>query len=132
MTIMGLDVGMERIGIALGDDMLRIASPWGVVSTKPEGRCFEQLHELIKKEGVEKVIIGMPKLLQMRDQATEQQRWIEAWSGKLYDALGIEYVFEDETLSTQLAQRWQIEQGGKGKRDDLAAVAILQGYFDRA
>ena len=132
MTIMGLDVGMERIGVALGDSDLKIASPWGTVQAKPEVRSFAELKALLQKERVERVVVGVPHLLSKREQATEQQAWIRAWADRFHDTCGVEVVFEDETLTSQLAQRWQIEQGGKGKRDDLAAVAILQGYFDRA
>jgi RNase H-fold protein (predicted Holliday junction resolvase) len=42
-----------------------------------------------------------------------------------------EVVYEDETLTTAMAAGYQRERGEKGKRDDLAAMAILQGYFDR-
>lgn len=132
MTYLGLDVGSERIGVAMGDSEMKLASPIETLATKPEARCFAHLAELIRKERVGGVVVGVPRLLVKRDQATEQQAWIYAWAERFYDACGVRPLFEDETLTSQLAERWQREQGGRGKRDDLAAVAILQGFFDRS
>ncbi len=129
MHILGLDIGAARIGVAMGNDETRLASPWGTLEAHPEERCFAKLQTLIEQEGIERLVIGLPHLLQKREQATEQQKTICAWVERFSSPL--EVVFEDETLSTVLAQRWQREQGGRGKRDDLAAYAILQSYLDR-
>ncbi len=131
MTLLGLDVGEARIGIALGDSLVRIASPWGIVEAQPETQAFLQLQELIKREGVGRIVIGMPHLLREPGHETEQQRHIRAWAARFEKMTDVPYIFADETLTTALAARWQNERQQKGKRDDLAAVAILQAYLDR-
>ncbi len=131
MTILGIDVGGERLGVAIGDTETRLASPWGVVAARPEAKAFAALAELLHTERVERVVIGVPFLLAKREQSTAQQETIRAWADRFHDTCKIDVVFEDETLSTALAATWQHDQGGKGKRDDLAALAILQSYLDR-
>lgn len=128
--MLGLDIGSARIGVAIGDTETRLASPWGTVDARSEDRGFLALIDLIKKEGIERLVIGLPKLLRERSQATEQQKHIQEWAKRFQDAYAIDVIFEDETLTTALAARWQHEQSQKGKRDDLAALAILQSYLD--
>ncbi len=131
MTILGLDVGEARIGLAVGDSTILIASPWGILEAQPEAQAFAKLQELIKQERVERIVIGMPYLLREPGHETEQQRQIQAWTDRFQKMISVPCVFADETLSTALAARWQNERQQKGKRDDLAAVAILQAYLER-
>lgn len=131
MTLLGIDVGSERLGVSIGDSDTRLASPWGVIAAKPEEKAFAALKNLIQTERVQKVVVGMPRLLRKRDQKTTQQERIFAWTARFHDTYQGEIVFEDETLSSALAATWQRDQGGRGKRDDLAALAILQAYLDR-
>lgn len=131
MTILGLDVGEARIGLAVGDSTILIASPWGILDAQPEAQAFAKLQQLITQERVERIVIGMPYLLREPGHETEQQRQIRAWVERFEKTVRVPCVFADETLSTALAARWQNERQQKGKRDDLAAVAILQAYLDR-
>ena len=131
MNILGFDIGEQRIGVAIGSDETHIASPLGIFDAKPEEKCFLQLLILLQQESIGKCVIGFPRLLNHRSQETEQQHRIRAWAERFRAFSGQEILFEDETLSTALAERWQHEQGGRGKRDDLAATVILQSYLDR-
>lgn len=131
MTILGLDVGEARIGLAVGDSTILIASPWGILEAQPEGQVFAKLQDLIRQERIERIVIGMPYLLREPGHETDQQRQIRAWAERFEKMVTVPCVFADETLSTALAARWQNERQQKGKRDDLAAVAILQAYLDR-
>ena len=131
MTLLGLDVGEARIGLAMGDSAIRIASPWGIVEAQPEALAFARLRDLITRERVERIVIAMPRLLREPSHETEQQRQIRAWVERFEKMIDVPCAFADETLSTALAARWQNERQQKGKRDDLAAVAILQAYLDR-
>lgn len=131
MIVAAFDVGGARIGVALGTEEVGIASPWGIIDAKPEETCKERMYAFLQKEGVEKIVIGMPELLRERGSATQQQEHIRAWAERMFAGDSREVVYEDETLTTAMAAGYQRERGEKGKRDDLAAMAILQGYFDR-
>lgn len=131
MNVLGLDIGAARIGVALGNTETRLASPVAVVPARPEEQAFAELAKLIRAEGVRSVIIGMPRLLSHPEHETEQQAQIQAWAQRFTTRISVPIVFADETLSSALAGRWQQERQEKGKRDDLAALAILQSYLDR-
>lgn len=130
MRILGLDYGSARIGVALGDDETRVATPWKVLANEEIEDVLLRLHELIAREGVERIVVGVPRPLADQSRETDQAREIRAFIKRL-KADGFDAVEEDETLTSKVAAQQAREQGIKGKRDDLAAAAILQTYLDK-
>ena len=129
MRILGIDFGDVRIGLALGDSEARIASPLDVLVVKNEEQVIHDLLDLLQQERIEKVVIGIPHSLRDRGRS-EQARRIMNFAEKLREA-GIDVMEEDETMTSKLAAHQAMEAGLKGKRDDLAAAAILQSYLDK-
>lgn len=130
MRILGLDYGHVRIGVALGDTETKIASPLMVVDHESVEDALDRLVSLAKTEGVTRFVIGVPAPLFDQSRETDQAREIRDFAGRLR-AQGVEVVEENETWTTKLAERQTRELGQKGKRDDLAAAAILQTYLDK-
>ena len=130
MRVLGLDVGEARIGVALGDTESRIASPWAVVDAKDSAKAMVEIRKIIDTERAEKVIVGMPKRLHNVNEATAQQQSIQIFIDAL-QILGVPVETEDETWTSKIASRQMIERGERGKRDDLAAVAILDTWLNR-
>lgn len=130
MRWIGLDYGSARIGIALGDDITRIASPWETLPNTHDESVLFALKQLCKKELAEGIVIGMPRLLKDTTQITEQQKEINQFIQQL-KSIGLPVEIQDETFSSVEAAKQQREIGGKGKRDDLAAAIILQSFLDR-
>jgi putative Holliday junction resolvase len=127
---MGIDYGRKRIGVALGDTETGLAGPWGVVVNQHPDQAMRELIALAKQEGVERFVIGIPKPLGDRSRETDQAQEIRVFAKQL-ENVGLSVVEEDETLTSALAARQVQEMGEKGKRDDLAATAILQTYLDK-
>lgn len=130
MRWIGLDYGDARIGVALGDDDTRIASPWETLTNTHDEALFDTIQSLMKREGAEGIIVGVPRLLKDTSQQTMQQQIIREFIQAL-KARQITVQEVDETFSSYTAAQQQRELGKKGKRDDLAATVILQQYFDR-
>ncbi|MCI0479463.1 Holliday junction resolvase RuvX [Candidatus Uhrbacteria bacterium] len=129
MRVLGIDYGARRVGIALGDTATGIASPWDVVSGADRLELLRRLHETIALEGVDAVVVGVPRPLRDRTRETAQAKEIRAFIEDLR-AQGVTVEEADESLTSKLAQVQMRERGEKGKRDDLAAAAILQGWLD--
>lgn len=129
MRVLGIDYGSARVGVAIGDTDSCIASPWSVLQNKDGDRLISDIKALIQAESIEKVIVGVPHVLHDTSVETKQARSIldvvERWKGA-----GIEVETIDESLTSRIAARQMIERGERGKRDDLAAAAILQGWLD--
>lgn len=129
MRLLGLDYGSARIGVALGDDVTKVATPWNVIVNEDMEDVFLRLHELASREGAERIVVGIPRPLADQARETAQAKEIRQFIQRL-TLDGFDVVEQNETLTSKIAADQVKEMGGRGKRDDLAAAAILQAYLD--
>lgn len=130
MRILGIDFGAKRIGLALGDTEARLASPWAVLRYDHRNDAVREIKKIIEAEKIEKIVVGMPYPFIGPERETEQIKLVRGFMDDLR-VLGLAMEEADERLSSQLAIRFMHERGEKGKRDDLAAAAILQTWLDK-
>ena len=133
--VMGLDVGTKRIGIALSDFLLLTAQPCETISREPEITATGKIVELCTENSVRKIVIGLPKNMNgsIGHQAKDCIEFSNMLKKKLPD---IEFIFEDERLSSRQAENILAQQGkkytkNKGLVDLESACIILQQYLDR-
>lgn len=141
MRVLGIDYGSKRVGIALGDTETRIANAWEVLSNDNglDGLA-SRIADLAEREDAEKIVVGIPKPLQDASLENDQVREIRGFILALKET-GLDVVEWDEGLTSKIAA--QQEQEGRpltaagrpsskgGKRDDLAAAAMLDGWLSR-
>lgn len=137
MRFLAIDLGTKRIGLAIGDDESRIASPLKVIETHSPDAEVNSIAKLIKSEGIDRVVIGLP--LNMDDTLGPAAKQVMQWSKKLAET-GTQLVFVDERLSSfaaegQLNERKRAgEKLTRGKKkqqlDALAAAGFLQEFLD--
>ena len=130
MRILGIDYGSARVGVALGDTETKIASPWRVIANEDVEETIDRLGEIAKQERVEQFVVGIPRPMADQMRVTDQAIEIRAFIEQL-KRLGLPIEEENETLSSAMAEKQMHEMGEKKKRDDLAAMIILQSYLDR-
>jgi len=130
MRVLGIDYGSRRVGVALGDTETRVASPWDVITTDSRLDLMRRIHEMVELEKIGTVVVGVPQPLRDRKRETDQAKEIRSFIKDL-KAQGVPVVEADETLSSKLAASQMRERGESGKRDDLAAAAILQSWLDK-
>lgn len=130
MRVLGVDYGAARVGLALGDTETRIAAPWGVVSRKDDEQVIGAIREMVSREEIALIVVGVPRPLANQQRTTDQTKRVLVFADQLRST-GLDVREENETWSTSLAAKQGIEAGFRGKRDDLAAANILQGYLDR-
>ena len=133
--VMGLDVGTKRIGIAMSDFLLLTAQPAETIQREPEQNAVEKIAQLCRSNKVKKIVIGLPKHMNgtLGEQAQDCMDFADMLKKKLPD---IEYIFEDERLSSRQAENILAMQGkkytkNKGLVDLKSACIILQQYLDR-
>ena len=61
MTILGLDIGEKRTGVAISNEVSSLCTPLEYISSKDN--FLEKISNIIQEKKVEKIIIGLPKLL---------------------------------------------------------------------
>ncbi len=127
-TLIGLDVGEKRIGVAVADTAVRIAVPFDTVEV--DGAEIETIAEIVLKEGAETIVVGYPR--NQQGEATAQTNYVEGFAKRL-EYLAKEIVFQDESLTSVLAEQRLIAYKrpySKGDIDAQAAAIILQDYVE--
>ena len=138
MRTLAIDLGSRRVGFALSDEGGRFATPYEVFNVTSPAQAAERANRIIEKEGVERVVVGLP--LNMDDSLGPAARQTIAWGRDLARRTGKRVIFVDERLSSFEAEQGIIERkrGGekitrKRKReqlDALAAAGFLQSFLD--
>jgi putative Holliday junction resolvase len=103
VKVMALDYGSARTGVAVSDPTGTLARPLGVVERAGTDSGLAELRRLVREEGVERVVVGMP--LTMRGTRGEQAAETERFADSLRSAVDVPVEFFDERFTTDLAQR---------------------------
>jgi putative Holliday junction resolvase len=121
VKVLALDYGPARTGVAVSDPTGTVARPVCVVEQAGSPAGLARLVELVRAEGAERVVVGMPLTLRgtRGAQATETERFVQT----LRAALEVSVETFDERFTTTLAGP------GEGK-DARAAAHLLSGYLE--
>ncbi len=120
---LSIDWGKKRIGLALGDSETRLASPFCVVAQASE------IIDIINKEKIDYLIIGQPiKMSGASDKFTEG---FEEFLDFIKNNCDKPIELIDERLTSKAADALSGTKKTKASRDSLAAMLILQSYFDK-
>lgn len=132
MTLMALDVGERRIGIAISDSGI-LATPHSVLQRKSKKEDFDRLQRLIDELNVKRVIVGMPYSLSGHETMGPQARRVKKYAEALAKNIPAPIEYFDESYSTADAEAYLTAAGKKKTPIDAAAAAvILQNYLDAA
>jgi putative Holliday junction resolvase len=130
--LLAIDFGQKRTGIAVTDTLQIIAQG---LTTIPSSEVINFIQDYLKKEKVDKFIVGYPK--QMNNQPSEALRYVNPFIKKLDKTFNdIPIVQFDERFTSKMAQQAMID-GGLGKKarqnkamvDQISATIILQSYM---
>lgn len=131
MNILAIDFGTKNIGLAWCDTAIGVVLPYGQV--KGEKGKVKELAELIKKEKIDKVVIGLP--VGLNGAENENTKRIRAFAEELKNEIDAPVEFANEMFSSQEADR----MGGGGapstklgaSRDEKSAMIILGSYLEK-
>jgi putative Holliday junction resolvase len=129
-----LDLGEKTIGLALSDTLLMVATPMQTLKRGKFSADAQILGELIAKQGVGGLVVGLPLNMDGSDGPSAQSA--RAFGRNFAAKSPLPIVFQDERLSTSAVTRTLLEADTSRKRrgevvDKMAAAYILQGALDR-
>ena len=130
MKILAIDYGKKWIGIAISDDPPPFFKGWGGKLAFPyktlenNEKLFSELNDIIKKEEIYKIVIGLPLNKEMKP--TAQTEEVERWAEKLARQINISLEFYNEIFTTKEA-----EKSGAKNQHSAAAAILLQSYLDK-
>lgn len=136
----GLDVGDKTVGIAVSDPLGITAQ--GVMTLERVGirKDTGKILDMVKEYDCDTIVIGLNKKLDGTDsiQTEKMYEFRTMLENKMRSTgmKGIEVVWQDERLTTVMAERVLLEANmdrfeRKKVVDKQAAVLILQSYLDR-
>lgn len=130
--ILAVDWGRRRIGLALSDPTGVLASGLPTLEIHGEAEAVARVADTIREVGADAVVVGLPLLLS--GSRGEAALAAERFARLLHEACGLEISLYDERLTSALAKRRMQEvgskaRGRKGKVDQGAAVALLEGWL---
>ncbi|MEX1211300.1 MAG: Holliday junction resolvase RuvX [Balneolaceae bacterium] len=130
--LIGVDVGVKRIGVARTDPLQLSVNP---VATWSPAEVMDRIGEIVKEGPVAAFVVGWP--LHSDGREGESTRMVSRFVNQLektFPGIPVEQV--DERYSSQQAMELLIETGvprnkraEKGMLDQAAAVLILHHYM---
>ena len=133
-TILAFDFGTRRIGVAVGNTLIRIAHPLTTIDKSSAEARFAAIADLIAQWRPGALIVGRP--VHADGAAHAMTDLAEKFARQLEGRFAIPVARADERYSTREATTALANVAGtrpearKAARDAVAAQLILQAWFD--
>ena len=127
-SIICLDVGEKRIGVAVADRAINIAVAYDTIVV--DGDELKKIADIVIREGVRTIVVGYPR--NQQGETTAQTSYVERFASQLKD-MAASIVFQDESLTSVMAENRLIAMKKpytKGDIDAQAAAIILEDYLE--
>ncbi len=134
MRLLGVDFGTKRVGLAVSDSLGLLAHPYTTLVRTTRDKLFAELVEIIVREKVQAVVLGLP--LDLDGQETETTRQVRNFAASLARRMDVPIHFQNEALSSKTAEDQLRLSGRRGFKksavlDQQAAVIILTDYLEQ-
>jgi putative Holliday junction resolvase len=122
-TVLGFDFGLKRIGVAVGNTLLKQAQPLTIITAATNDAKFTTIAALVEQWQPARCVVGLPR----HPDGVEHEMTIRCrrFANQLHGRFGVVTVLVDERYSSAVISH---------RRGDLidaqAAAIILQQYFD--
>lgn len=131
--VLGLDVGLRRVGVAVSDPLGITAQGLETLQRKNKKHDLAFLDRVIREYDVREIVVGLP--LRMSGAEGTQAEKIRAFADDLRKRFQLPVHLWDERLTSAEANRLlretelSIDKRGKAV-DRMAAILILQGWME--
>ncbi len=131
---MGIDYGTKRIGLSVGDDNLRMATPLRMLPTCPIAiDTITAIIAIAREYMADEFVVGLP--LNMDDSEGPQAKLTRQFGDQLASVAQAPVHYWDERLTSREAQMKLVETGltrakKKARLDGVAAQILLQGFLE--
>ncbi len=142
-TILSVDYGRARIGLAIATAEARLARPLTTLERINRNEDMRRLRELVREHEVKQIVVGLPLLLDgTRGEMAEEA---ERFAQRARKQIGVPVEMVDERLTSWEAERLLEEEFGKKYHDEsekkkkaanekptvdsVAAAVILREYL---
>jgi len=133
-AILGIDYGSKRMGLAVSDLSLTIATSYKILYRKELTHDLSELKNIIKEKEIGAIIMGLP--LQMNGAEGDIAAEVRKFAEILKENFNIPLLLWDERLSSSAVESFLIKEVDLSRKkrakvlDATAAAYILQGALD--
>ena len=131
-TILGIDYGLKRIGVAVGNTLTQHAEPLVIIQNTSETNSIQRICQIAREWSAHELVLGLPR---HPDGTPHEITQICLDMQKtLTNATQLPVHLVDERYSSAVLTN-DIQTNARGQtrpkpQDDLAAAIILQQYLD--
>ncbi|MBY0577030.1 MAG: Holliday junction resolvase RuvX [Gallionellaceae bacterium] len=132
-TLLAFDFGTKRIGVAVGNMLLRCANPLTMIDEEKTDARFAKIAVLLAEWQPGALVVGLPG----NDDGTphELTALCRRFANRLKGRFNLPVILVDERYTSLSASAQLNEEGVHGRKqknliDQYAAQQILQAYFD--
>lgn len=125
----GLDLGEKRIGVALGDSAIGMASPLSTVQV--DGTEIIRLQRVLLEHDATDLVVGLPRNSEGAE--TRQSQLVREFVKLRLEGLAVPIHFQDESATSVIAEQRLQARGkpyAKGDIDAEAASIVLQDFLE--
>ena len=127
-SVLSLDVGRKRIGLAGCDALGRTVTPIAALRRGAFEDDQRQISQLCNQRGVSALVVGLP--LDDRGEPTVQARHCRRYGLRLAQTLALPLAFVNEHSSSWAAgERHQLHGDRSGRLDSAAAALLLEQWL---
>lgn len=135
MKSIGLDLGSVTCGVAISDELGMIARTYDTIRFEADdyNQALTKVIEICQKEHVTNIVLGNPKHMNGDEGIRSQISY--KFKEELEKRANLTVTLLDERLTTVVAERSMLSadfsrKKRRQKKDEVAAVTILQDYLD--
>lgn len=124
-TILGLDVGSRRIGLARINAFAKLSEPLPEIDLE-RSEAFETIKQVISQHTASAVVVGLPRGLE--GQETEQTAYCRKFAEDLAENINLPVFLIDEAGTTKEAELRA--KNSSESVDSIAASIILEDFVN--
>ncbi len=130
--LIGIDLGLKRVGLSISDELGSFAHPLATINYKNWRQVISEILTFAAAHKVAGFVIGLPK--NMNGTLGESARRSMRFARRLQTRSNLPVILWDERLTTSQAERQMITLGMSRKKrklsiDETASVLILENYL---
>jgi putative holliday junction resolvase len=134
ISVLGLDVGKKRVGVAGCDGIGLLATGLTTIERTSFAQDIAQLQELVLAREAQLLVVGLP--YSMDGTLGFQAKQVQNFANRVAQALKLPIEYIDERLTSveaeeQLKAQKRYSSRNKGLIDQQAAAIILQQWLDQ-
>ena len=132
-SVIGIDFGEKRIGVAFSDSEKKISFSLDVIHREGKSFGIKKLKRLLSEREIESIVVGVP--YRENGELLNESHEVFSYIESLKEHFQVPVLTWDERYSTVIAENAMLSadisrEGRKAVIDKVAAQIILQSYLD--